>query len=147
MRANIRHGGILDCDYPGCKAKFTTYSIAAMVREQAKLHHGWNRVYRWQIDKDAAPDDLVDVCPKHAKVAEAAKAHRAAQLAEVRAAAKAERAELRAAKREVKQAERNQKAMARAAERAVKRAKKKAQRLENKIRGAEVHVAIVEAEA
>lgn len=144
MRTNIRNGGTLECDYPGCKKKLTTYSLAAMVREQAKVNEGWNRVFRWQIEDDAAPDELVDVCAKHAKVAEAGTARRAEQLAAARAEAKAERDQLRSAKREIKSAERAARKSAKAAERAIARAKKKAQKLENKIRGAEVHVVSVE---
>lgn len=155
MRTNLRYGGKLECDYPKCAAQFTTNSLAAMVREQASLHEGWVRVPRWQIEDDAAPDDLVDLCKKHAKVAAAGKARRAEQLKEARDKVKAERAELRDAKKAVKAAEKAQKAAARESERAAKksakaaarevtRAKKKAQKLENKIRGAEVHVASAE---
>jgi hypothetical protein len=143
MRLKIRHGGGVQCDYPRCSQRFVSYSVPPVIRIQAKAA-GWAYVPNWQLKVvDDHPRYKKDVCPKHAAIAQATVSERPEILAADRAKRKAERAELRVAKRAVKEAEWARVKAIREGERAVQRAQRKADKLEQKVRGAKVHRAKV----
>lgn len=67
-RHKILHGCVITCDVkaPGCAQRFTTYSFAAMAREQAKAA-GWSRAsgkkFQGESPELIISDKAVDVCP------------------------------------------------------------------------------------
>lgn len=92
MKIKIRHGGMLKCGFPGCKAHFVSYSMISLLRTQA-VAAGWGRVKPWQLTgtMEDGSKPLVDVCPDHNMVAKANLARRDDIVAADRAKKKAER--------------------------------------------------------
>lgn len=68
MKTTIRHGAVVSCDVPKCDAKFTTYSVSTIAREQAG-GAGWSRLKLgempgWEdFGLGSKKSKKLDVCP------------------------------------------------------------------------------------
>lgn len=136
MRVNLKNSSRVDCDGSvgdeRCPARFFTFSSASVVRKQARLLGGWNRVPAWQVPDGWNGNKPHDICPDHELIAAQRRADRKRVLEEEREKAKeerrAERKAERDAAREKKQAEREKAKAAKKAERDAAKAAKKAER-------------------
>ncbi len=108
-RQAISSGAVVTCDAPSCPARFVTYSVPAVAREQAQKTAGWARVSSIFVEEHGRRDRASDVCPTHKETAEAkkearptpakAKAQREAEREAVRQARATDRATAKATKK------------------------------------------------
>lgn len=117
----LRHGGIVQCDAPGCPERFVSYACRSVIRDQAERSK-WGRVRAGLLgfygvgNRNAGPK--WDACPTHHEQAQANRVAIPRELAAKRAAAEAARQTTR---REREAAKAAKKAAAQAAKDAARR--------------------------